>query len=366
MTCNEIRILLPAYLESALPEEEMGQIGDHLKDCALCSKEFGNLKKAADLVRDLPELEPPPFFEQRIMARVRQEAAQKKGLWQKIFYPLHIKIPVQAMATVLIAALAFYVYQGGDPQIKQITPLPMESKELKTGEKTEAMEDALKAPQVKSPASRGPDSDTARKAQPPYAPPPPATAGKQEMKGGVQIPLQNEPQPVMKSVSPPLSVGEKKIRQSAVEGLGRAADRDASEESRMPHDSTLREETKDKAAATGIPVGQSRAMKAAAPSPSKSTLETTDIAAAADFTIQVDDAANAYGAIKKILDQTGGRMMERQRRSDGDFFKIEIPGQNIGLLYHRLEEMGAAGRFDKSLAPSEETAVFRILVVVQP
>ena len=61
----------------------------------------------------LEEVEPPPFFEQRIMSRVREEAGRKQGILRRLFYPLHIKVPIQALATILVAVLAFYVYQTG-------------------------------------------------------------------------------------------------------------------------------------------------------------------------------------------------------------------------------------------------------------
>ena len=75
---------------------------------------------------DLGEVEPPPFLEQRIMSRIREEAGQKKGLLRRLFYPLHIKVPIQALASILIAVIGFYVYQTGEPEMKQIvSPTPL-------------------------------------------------------------------------------------------------------------------------------------------------------------------------------------------------------------------------------------------------
>src|SRR5512139_1944738 len=99
MTCHEINTLLPAYLEGVLSPEEKKNLEDHLVSCPLCRRDLENLRGAVDLVRGLPEVEPPPFFEQRIMARVREEARRKKGVLRMLFFPLPIKIPIQAMAT---------------------------------------------------------------------------------------------------------------------------------------------------------------------------------------------------------------------------------------------------------------------------
>ncbi|MCX5818881.1 MAG: DUF2275 domain-containing protein, partial [Deltaproteobacteria bacterium] len=113
MTCNEIENRLPAYLEDLLSPEEKKSIAGHLASCPRCSRAFAGLKKAEQLVQGLGEVEPPPFFEQRIMSRVREEAGQKQGILRRLFYPLHIKVPIQALATLLVAVLAIYVYQTG-------------------------------------------------------------------------------------------------------------------------------------------------------------------------------------------------------------------------------------------------------------
>jgi anti-sigma factor RsiW len=133
MTCNEIENRLPAYLEDLLSPEEKKGITGHLASCPRCGRAFADLKKAEELVQGLAEVEPPPFFEQRIMSRVREEAGRKQGILRRLFYPLHIKIPLQALATLLVAVLAFHVYQQGDPEMKQMAPLPRPLTESGTG-----------------------------------------------------------------------------------------------------------------------------------------------------------------------------------------------------------------------------------------
>jgi hypothetical protein len=77
------------------------------------------------LVRELEEVEPPPWLRRKIMTRVREEAApKKKGILRTLFFPLHIKVPVQAFAMVLIAVLAFQVYRTSEPE-RQALDLPL-------------------------------------------------------------------------------------------------------------------------------------------------------------------------------------------------------------------------------------------------
>ena len=106
MMCSEIENRLPAYLEDLLSPEERKSIAGHLASCPHCSRAFADLKKAEELVHGLGELEPPPFFEERIMSRVREEAGQKQGILRKFFFPLHIKIPIQTLATLSSLSLS--------------------------------------------------------------------------------------------------------------------------------------------------------------------------------------------------------------------------------------------------------------------
>ena len=124
MMCHDVEKLLPAYLEGLLSGEEEDGIVKHVASCPRCSRSLSDLKRAEQLVRGLEEMEPPPFFEQKIMSRVREEASRKQGILHRLFFPLRIKLPIQALATIFLAVLAFHIYQAGDPEMKQMTPLP--------------------------------------------------------------------------------------------------------------------------------------------------------------------------------------------------------------------------------------------------
>jgi anti-sigma factor RsiW len=119
--CKEIENNLPLYLDNSLSRVDKQTVEEHLKSCPQCAKAFAQLQKTEKLVNDLTEVEPPAWFKQKIMAKVREES-EKKSLAQKWFYPLRIKIPVQIFATVCIAVLAVYIYRAGEEQIKEVVP----------------------------------------------------------------------------------------------------------------------------------------------------------------------------------------------------------------------------------------------------
>ena len=121
MNCKDVESSLPLYEDNLLSGTEKQAVEQHLKSCSKCAKTLAQLQKTGRLVEGLAEVEPPPWFKQKIMSRVREEAA-KKSMAQKWFYPLRIKIPVQIMATIVIAVFAVYIYRSGDEQMKVVLP----------------------------------------------------------------------------------------------------------------------------------------------------------------------------------------------------------------------------------------------------
>ncbi|HPJ95951.1 MAG TPA: anti-sigma factor, partial [Syntrophales bacterium] len=72
MTCEDRVKKLPAYLEGELPPRESEEFKNHLASCETCRKTLEDLKAADRLVRNLGEVEPPPWLKQQIMTRVRE------------------------------------------------------------------------------------------------------------------------------------------------------------------------------------------------------------------------------------------------------------------------------------------------------
>src|SRR5262245_45102708 len=110
MNCAEVQKYLSDFLEKSVDNERARAIEDHLAVCSLCNEELAGLAECQRLVSGLPIVEPPLGFTNRVMARVH-EAEHPPSLWEWLFLPLRIKIPLQATAVVLIALLAAYIYQ---------------------------------------------------------------------------------------------------------------------------------------------------------------------------------------------------------------------------------------------------------------
>jgi hypothetical protein len=119
--CKDIENNLSLYSDDLLSPTDKRAVEEHLKSCPQCGKALADLKKMDAITRGLLEVAPPPWFKQKIMARVCEEA-NKKSFAQKWFYPLRIKIPIQVFATIFIVVLAVYIYRAGDEQMKAVMP----------------------------------------------------------------------------------------------------------------------------------------------------------------------------------------------------------------------------------------------------
>jgi hypothetical protein len=128
MECAEVQKQLSAYIEKAVSPKQKALIEAHLKGCKRCKQALADLKKTVDYVQRLEEVEPPPWLTQRVMARVRSEAEAKQGMWRRLFFPFHIKVPLEALALILVAVGAVYIFKTVQPEM-QIAQAPIEQKE---------------------------------------------------------------------------------------------------------------------------------------------------------------------------------------------------------------------------------------------
>jgi hypothetical protein len=149
MECRDIQEKLSAYMEDIISSEEKVLIDEHLKACQKCNGSLADLKKTLEYVQNLEEMEPPPWLAGKVMARVRSEVAPKRGVFQRLFYPLHIKLPIEALVTILVAVATIYVFKTIQPEMKRAKAPPAEITPrilLQEKEKTHALDEAKPLP----------------------------------------------------------------------------------------------------------------------------------------------------------------------------------------------------------------------------
>ena len=100
--------LLSAYLEHDLGEAERAQMDAHLSACTSCARDLDELRGAIDLLRRLPDPEPPSFLATRVMARIAAGEA-RTPLWRQWLEQLATPL-VAAPLAAAAAALAVFSF----------------------------------------------------------------------------------------------------------------------------------------------------------------------------------------------------------------------------------------------------------------
>ncbi|WDT70926.1 MAG: DUF2275 domain-containing protein [Candidatus Manganitrophus sp.] len=127
MNCDQIQEQLSEYLDNRLEDADRRRaIEDHLATCPRCLPEAKQLRDGIKGVAGLPEVELPAGFSQRVMARVREEGAGPT-LWERLFQPLRIKIPLHATGLLLVVGLAVFLYRANEPMEQMAQSIPSEA-----------------------------------------------------------------------------------------------------------------------------------------------------------------------------------------------------------------------------------------------
>ena len=356
MTCSEIESRLPAYLDGQLPPEEKDRIEGHISTCSRCGRALADLKKTTEILRNLEAVEAPPFFEEKIMARVREEAGRKRGLLRRLFYPLHIRIPIQAMAMVLIAVAAVYVFQTGGPEMQRTAPLPApvdsSGKGAVTAEPVKAPSHATgAAPAGQASALRPPEPIREQSSAPPVM-----KRGKEEGTAEFAAPLRKD----RAAARPPAQRdGEAEpaaVRQEAPDRARDRADRlgPDREAATVASEHKMMRKTGGSATAEGA--------KGASPAaPLQSAVETR-----LDLKVYVGDASAAARAIDAALGRFGARIVASRQQGRIRFMEAEIAARHVPAFLERLKGIGRVGLEDSRPIGPDGTVTVRISIVGNP
>jgi len=120
MNCQEVQERLSEYLEQSLDDASIRTVDIHLSSCRLCRAEADSLVRCIQNIAGLPTVEPPLGFAQRVMSHVREIEA-RPSVWERLWFPLGIKMPIHATAIVLIGVLAVYLLEKDEPHKNLLT-----------------------------------------------------------------------------------------------------------------------------------------------------------------------------------------------------------------------------------------------------
>jgi hypothetical protein len=114
MNCNDIRELMPdlaAGLNAATPE-----MNAHIQSCTGCTEKLAEFHQTMVLLDEWQAPEPSPYFDTRLRARLREEAAKQPVGW------FHwIRRPAMAVSLALVMVVGITLFQKGGVQPPEIS-----------------------------------------------------------------------------------------------------------------------------------------------------------------------------------------------------------------------------------------------------
>jgi hypothetical protein len=247
MKCKDFQQKLSDYIEGIIPSEERMIIEDHLKSCSTCSEFLADMKRTISYVHDLEDMEPPACLREKVMSRIKTETEPKRGFFQKLFYPLHIKLPLEAVVAALIAVITIYIFKTMQPEMK-LAQAPSEHETVIARSPSKVDGETISKKKIASPLAR----NDRKRLLPSYTPlqktitssPPLEKGGKREFEAKQAVPakkpmIMNKLEEAPQALSPMQRQDEVRPSADAVakekvktEVLSRAAKAKASDEER--------------------------------------------------------------------------------------------------------------------------------------
>jgi len=113
MKCNELESTAIAYVDGKLAPPERDAVEAHLAVCAACRERVHGFTQVMGLLDEWPVVQPSPFFETRLAARLQEEPASQSwwsSLWQTLDFRPTGSLAAVALAVVVTVAVAVLRY----------------------------------------------------------------------------------------------------------------------------------------------------------------------------------------------------------------------------------------------------------------
>jgi anti-sigma factor RsiW len=318
MEHNDIRHRLSEYIDNSVTAEEKAAIEAHLKTCTQCREALSELRKTIEHIKTVEDIDPPAWMTQKIMATVRAEVGEKKSLFQRLFYPLAVKIPIQAIAVLFLAVTGFYIYQNIQPAERTSEAPSQEFAAKKPVAPTDTAQDKL----AKA------DRPALRSKQFPQTPAYKALDMKQEYEKPPQPTLQGQatappPAPAVPAMPAEQPMPAKKDADSL---------RPAASQAGAP--AAVSEQ------ATGMATQAEKKSKSAAPM-QRALNEAPADAVGSVISVRVNDIDASGRELEQTVKQLGGSIQKKDLPNAKRIYEISINAQKLQQLKEKLKRIGA-------------------------
>ena len=313
MTCDEARARFSDVADARLAPAEQAAWDAHLATCADCRREWAGFQRTVGLLHGLPRHRAPAGFVERVMA-ARHPLPWPQRLARRLFVPVRMKLPLEAVALVLVAVGAVYLVQ-------------------RTPEMQQAMRDTTPTASYPPPAPAKPE--LAAPSPPPAPQPRPAPA---------------RPEPIVQPAAPK-------------QDLQGARSKTASERTA----GTVQSRRDEAAPAPSAPAPEARAPgRGVAESMQKERVRTTAaVAPAVMGRLAVENRDAAERALAVLIARLGATEVGRTAAEDRLLVELDVPRAQYAEFMRGLAGIGGWTPREERVGSGAEVRV-RLIVVRSP
>ena len=143
--CEHILNLIPLYIDNMLSEEENDILCEHIKICRECKKEVEFLKSIKGVAGEIPEIEVPKDFHERLMNKIAMEDTPKKRFGIVALKRTAISFATAAAVVALSVTAHFNLPKNADTKdVDDFTPITISVPEQEPVIKEESKKETIK------------------------------------------------------------------------------------------------------------------------------------------------------------------------------------------------------------------------------
>jgi hypothetical protein len=266
------------------------------------------------------------------MARVREEAESRKGILERLFYPFHIKIPIEALATCLVVVLAVYMYKTTGHEMKTL-PEPQERPTVVSKELAQKQDEKA-----------------------------PSTAGAAAEKPKANLSTDREMETAKRSTVLPDSTARVGVALKE-EKLSPASAPEQQQKTAVTTSTFRKEENITPAGSAANDIQKQKTLRSAREAQGPAyAIQPQQIG----VTVHASDVQAAAAEAENQLRRFGARNITKESREGSEVFVAEMPGQKVKGFFDALKTMGDVKGKDIPSKPPEEYLAIRIEITGNP
>jgi hypothetical protein len=342
---------LSAYLDGALTPEDEKAVAAHLGACRECKKILAAMAATRRHIQSLGAAEPPPWLTGKIMARVREEAEKKNSIFQRLFYPLHMKLSVQAVGLIFLTVMVYYIVREIQPGLKYFPASTEKTYEGAGRPKTPETAAPLKSPEEGKEIYKKAETPSAAEKAAEPAPPAERAAS---LTSSVPKPATPAQMARKEAAAPESQAGQ---RAKLAEVAAKPAKRSDMAEKMTAAPATAPQEAKPLEEA--VP-GEEKRKSAPRVLTRKGSAHDAE---ALHITLQAKEPIAAGIRLEETVNRLGGTIIQKESLVNGQVISAQVAGRKVGDLLAILKQLGEVR--EKMLppkeAPDDQIIVIKIL-----